>query len=334
MTRAKRTHSPLESPKASPGIAATPGVDFDADLHALRALARRLADAGRDYGTVFAFAPNSGLQDGRDADGDGRTGTPGDAQGYGEFAGQGGMALLSVLPVDIAASRDFSGYLWQDLPGALLTGDTPPEGASAVQRLSSVGHWDLSLDLPDGREMRLLAWHASPPVFDGPEDRNGRRNHDEAAFWLSYLDGRLAQAPGDAPFVLLGDANLDPDDGDGRPEALRRLLAHPRLLDPMPKSVGGPVTCASTTSCRPGTGGSPHRACTGQPVARPPRSPRGPPVTGLSGSTSSCLDGGRNRARPRVRPRRRRASAQRVSRPGATGPRALREHGKTAEEAE
>jgi hypothetical protein len=86
-----------------------------------------------------------------------------------------------------------------------------------------------------------LAWHATPPVFDGPEDRNGRRNHDEAAFWLRYLDGELPTAPSSAPFVLLGDANLDPADGDGTPAALLALLDHPRVIDPRPRSAGGPV---------------------------------------------------------------------------------------------
>lgn len=224
--------------RVSPDVLLLTGFDFDLDLHALRAFALRLSEAGVPFGTVFAFPPNAGMSTGLDADGDGRFSTARDAQGYGEFAGQGGMALLSTLPLDHAASRDFSDFLWHDLPGALLAGDTPPEGAFPEQRLSSVGHWDLSLMLPDGRQMRLWAWHATPPVFDGPEDRNGRRNHDEAAFWLSYLDRRLDIVPADAPFVLLGDANLDPADGDGLPEALLALLSNTRLVDPAPRSAG------------------------------------------------------------------------------------------------
>ena len=38
-------------------------------------------------------------------------------------------------------------------------------------------------------DLHLLAHHPTPPVFDGPEDRNGRRNHDEAALWTAWLDG-------------------------------------------------------------------------------------------------------------------------------------------------
>jgi hypothetical protein len=35
--------------------------------------------------------------------------------------------------------------------------------------------------------------------------------------------------------VILGNSSLDPLDGDGRPGALRQLLAHPQLQDPAPK---------------------------------------------------------------------------------------------------
>lgn len=221
-----------------PDLLVLTSFDYDHGLHALRALAATLAAEGADYDYLFAYPTNAGLSTGRDMDGDGRVATARDAQGYGEFAGQGGMAVLSRFPIQTGRSRDFSEFRWRDLPGALLDGDAPPEGAWLDQRLSSVGHWDLSLALPDGREVRLWAWHATPPVFDGPEDRNGRRNHDEAAFWLRYLEGDLPAKPVEAPFVLAGDANLDPVDGDGLPAALEALLGHERLQDPEPRSAG------------------------------------------------------------------------------------------------
>ena len=127
------------------------------------------------------------------------------------------------------------------MPGADVSALTPE--AAGVQRLSSTGHWDVALTLPGGGRLHLLAWHAGPPVFDGPEDRNGRRNADEARLWLRYLDGELAEGwggPPDGPFVLMGDANLDPLDGEGRREAIRALLSDPRLQDPEPR--GGPLS--------------------------------------------------------------------------------------------
>ena len=70
---------------------------------------------------------------------------------------------------------------------------------------------------------------ATPPVFDGAEDLNGRRNHDELAFWLNRLP--------DQAFVLAGNLNIDAQDSEGRPEALTRLMAH--VTDPEPRSKGG-----------------------------------------------------------------------------------------------
>lgn len=212
------------------------GIDFDLGLAALDALRDRLAAAGAAYPHRFALPPNSGVTTGLDVDGDGRRGGPRDAQGYGRFAGAGGMAILSRLPIATDRARDFSAFLWQDLPAALLPPGMDP-ALRRVQRLSSAGHWDVPITLPDGRNLHLLAWHATPPVFDGEEDRNGRRNHDEAAFWLHLLAGDLPFAPPDRPFVLLGDGNLDPVDGDGRPAALQALLTHPRLQDPRPAST-------------------------------------------------------------------------------------------------
>lgn len=219
-----------------PDILLLTGFDFDAGGASLGAFADRIGGVAYPY--RFALRPNTGRQSGADLDGDGRISEPEDAQGYGEFAGQWGMAILSRYPVDTEAVRDFSDVLWADLPDAMLPETMGPD-IRAVQRLSNVGHWDVPIILPGGRMIRLLAFHASPPVFDGPEDRNGRRNHDEAAFWLRYLDGALGLPPPAGPFILLGDANLDPADGDGRPEALTRLLSHRALQDPRPSSVGG-----------------------------------------------------------------------------------------------
>lgn len=210
--------------------------DFDHDLVALSALAEKLEQAGALYLYRFAKRPNSGMPTGLDMDGDNRLGGPGDAQGYGYFSGQGGLAILSRLPIDEAGFRDFSSFLWQDLPGNLIE-DSLSDAAKSIQHLSYTAHWDVPIVLPDATRLHLLIWHATPPVFDGPKDRNGRRNHDEAAFWLALLDGKLPMPAPPAPFVLLGDANLDPTDGEGRNGALLALLSDPRLQDPAPKGI-------------------------------------------------------------------------------------------------
>lgn len=211
------------------------GVDWDHAQVALAALSDRLAAAGAPYPHRLALRPNTGMATGLDLNGDGRTGTPDDAQGWGRFAGSGGMALLSRLPLD--APADLSTLLWRDLPGAIPP--PMPPGVAAVQRLPTTGHWIVPVTLPGGTRLTLLAFHAAPPVFDGPEDRNGRRNHDEAALWSRLLDGALPIPAPAPPFAVLGQPNLDPVDGEGRHDALRTLLADPRLQDPAPRGTHG-----------------------------------------------------------------------------------------------
>ncbi len=247
--------------KARPDILLLLSVDYDHGLAALDALAARFAEAGAGFAHRFALRPNSGLASGLDLDGDGRLGGPGDAQGYGAFAGQGGMAILSRLPIAAAEARDFSAFLWRDLPGALIPerdgAPFPSAAAIEAQRLSTTGHWEVPVILPSGQRMRLLAWHGSPPVFDGPEDRNGRRNHDETAFWTALIDDRLGVPAPAPPFVILGDANLDPADGDGRGAAIRALLAHPALRDPAPSGAGGAAASAAQGGANAAQSGDP-----------------------------------------------------------------------------
>jgi hypothetical protein len=221
----------------APDIVVLQGFDYDLNKTALDAFAEMLAASGLNYPHRFALPGNAGRQTPLDLDGDGRLGGPGDAQGYGEFFGRGAMAILSRFPILTEDVQDYTDLLWRDLPGALLpqtdAGPFPSAEAQAIQRLSSHGHWVVPLDAGALGRVTLLTFHASPPVFDGPEDRNGRRNHDEIAFWQSYLAGAFGPVPEDR-FVLLGDANLDPVQGEGIKSAINSLLKHPALKDPLP----------------------------------------------------------------------------------------------------
>jgi hypothetical protein len=97
------------------------------------------------------------------------------------------------------------------------------------------------VDSPVQGRLWLGLFAATPPVFDGPEDRNGRRNHDEVAFWSHLLGGQLdtAAPPG---LVIAGNANLDPERGAGRREAIARLSTHPSLQYPAPEGDLGLAT--------------------------------------------------------------------------------------------
>ena len=240
----------------TPDILILTAFDHDARNVALTAFRDRLATAGPSYPHLFSRRPNTGMTTGLDMNGDGRIGGPRDAQGYGRFAGHAGLAILSRWPVDEDGFRDFSALLWRDLPGATLPqveGEPfPSSEAQAVQRLSSTAHWLVPVLAPGG-VVELLVWSATPPVFDGPEDMNGLRNRDELRLWTLLLDGTLG-APPRPDFVIAGNANLDPFDGDGLRDAMADFLADSRLQDPAPVSNG------AREAARPDQHGPPERA--------------------------------------------------------------------------
>ncbi|MBY6114181.1 endonuclease/exonuclease/phosphatase family protein [Mameliella alba] len=215
--------------------------DYDAGLVALGKLRDLVRDDGAHYPHLFSARPNTGMPTGRDLDGDGRRGGPRDAQGFGWFSGQGGMAILSRHPVRLTA--DHTELPWRDTTDSLIDARDP---GYDVQRLSSAAHWAIEVAAPEG-VLTLLTLAATPPVFDGPEDRNGRRNRDEVLLWAHVLDGTMGEIP-DSPVVLLGNLNLDPARGDGLHDAAERLLSHPRLQDPLPDSHS--VTWDSTGPMR------------------------------------------------------------------------------------
>ena len=197
------------------------------------------------YPYAYSAPVNTGVASGVDLDDDGRADHPvgdraygNDAFGYGAFPGQYGMVVYSRYPIDAAKVRRFGAVLWKDQPGALLPSkaDGSPYYSPAALgrfRLSSKDHWDVPIAV-DGREVHLLASHPTPPAFEGPEDRNGRRNHDEIRLWADYLAGGersryLGSLAPPATFVLLGDLNADPIDGGSVPGAIDQLLKHPAI---------------------------------------------------------------------------------------------------------
>ena len=202
------------------------------------------------YPYFYAPMGNEGMPSWLDLDGDGLPGEWADAFGFGRFPGSEGMALLSRFPIDALAARQFSLLKWADLPDAVLPmnaegGAYLPEIVVAELRLSSKSHWDVPVVFPNGQRLNILASHPTPPVFDGPENLNGLRNDAEIGFWVSYLDGaEFADNTGReatfsaTDFVLLGDLNNDPNDGEGRKGSIHALLTHPLVSDPMQASKG------------------------------------------------------------------------------------------------
>ena len=206
-----------------------------------------------EYRFRFTGPVNTGVASGVDLDGDGKADTtPGsrgygnDALGYGQFPGQYGMVIYSNHPIKADQVVRFGDLPWRDQPKALLPqkpDGSPWYSAEALAKLplSSKNHWDVPIQCgnPD-QILHLLVSHPTPPAFDGPEDRNGRRNHDEIRLWADYLAGgeraKYLARPGTAgppeppqSFVILGDLNADPIDGGSVAGAIGQLLAHPKV---------------------------------------------------------------------------------------------------------
>jgi 3-phytase len=238
--------------RVAPDVLLINEFDFDADGRAIDLFRAKYLENERDglapivYPHAYSAEPNTGQPSGQDLDNSGavvaEAGTRGygeDALGFGQFPGQYGMVVLSKFPINRDRVKRFGSLLWKDMPGALLP--TRPDGAPwysdaalGVLRLSSKDHWDVPIALPGGATLHVLASHPTPPSFDGPEDRNGRRNHDEIRLWADYLTGGekgaylKAGAP-PATFVLMGDQNADPALVDAGARAIDQLLEHPKI---------------------------------------------------------------------------------------------------------
>ena len=222
-----------------------------------------------EYPYRFLAPTNTGVHSGYDLNNDGRIdSTPGDAAyagdafGFGQFEGRYGMLLLSKFPIERKAVRTFQKFLWKDMPDAKLP-DNPGVAGNrnwysaeelSVLRLSSKSHWDVPIRIDD-QLIHVLASHPTPPVFDGVEDRNGRRNDDEIRLWADYLTpekasylvddgGKRGGLSRQESFVILGDLNADPTRGDQIHGAIQQLLQHARIRGENPplSETGSPLT--------------------------------------------------------------------------------------------
>jgi hypothetical protein len=244
--------------RVRPDILLLEEFDYDAGGVALRDFQSNYLDRSQNgsaplrFGHSFFTESNTGQPSGYDLNNDGRVHGGEDALGFGEFPGQYAMALLSRFPIDARHARTFRKFLWRDMPAALLPPGWYSPEELAVLPLSSKSHWDVPVRIGK-MTLHLLASHPTPPAFDGPEDRNGRRNHDEIRFWSDYLDeapyirddaGKRAGFRGKA-FLIMGDQNSDPVDGGSLNDAIGTLLAHPRVdARFVPQSSGGPEASA------------------------------------------------------------------------------------------
>ncbi len=234
--------------------------DYDpeaAQLFMSRYLERAQPKGGEaiHYPHHFIAPSNTGVPSGIDLDRDGRIGGGNDALGFGQFPGQYGMLVLSMYNFDQENLRSFRRVLWKDMPNNLLPPGWYTDEALRILPLSSKSHWDLPIRLPNATgtgTVHFLVSHPTPPGFDGPEDRNGRRNHDEIRLWADYITGGAAAdylvddqgkrggLPIGESFVIAGDLNADPADGGSRSGAIAQLLEHPTVNSGAAKGLLAP----------------------------------------------------------------------------------------------
>ncbi len=250
--------------RSNPDVVLLNEFDFDSEGEAISLFQENYLGVSQngvdpvEYPYVYLAPSNTGIPSGFDLDNDGTTDSAGDAFGFGFFPGQFGMVLLSKYAIDTENIRTFQKFLWQDMPDALLPDDpNTPEPRDwysadelAVFRLSSKSHWDIPIEI-NGEIIHVLASHPTPPVFDGEEDRNGRRNHDEIRFWADYItpgegsyiyddNGNFGGLADGERFVIMGDQNADPFDGDSTDNAILQLLDNPLINTSVtPRSEGG-----------------------------------------------------------------------------------------------
>ncbi len=249
--------------RVRPDIVLINEFDWDANGDAAKDFAENYLNVSQgaepiEYPYFFVPPSNTGESTGIDLNKDGTiTAAPGsqaygdDSFGFGRFPGQYGFVVFSRYPIMTEDIRTFQKLLWKDMPANLLPTDWYTPEAVQIMRLSSKNHVDIPISA-NGKLIHILASHPTPPSFDGPEDRNGKRNHDEIRFWSDYITsqadnayivddaGKTGSIGADAAFVILGDLNSDPIDGDSIHAGIANLLANPLAHDTKPQSLGAP----------------------------------------------------------------------------------------------
>lgn len=160
------------------------------------------------------------------------------SRGAGEFAvlNYGIVSRYPILEDQVQVVTDVP---WLDLPDNVTAqmqseiGATVPEGYPLFSKALVIAPIDV-----DGQVLVLVLLHPVPPIIYPTWPY---RNRDELGGARALLDGLLpgvAPLPDGARFVLVGDFNADPDDGDSLPGAIQQLLDHPRLVPYQPEGAG------------------------------------------------------------------------------------------------
>lgn len=235
----------------------------------------------------FMAPVNSGMASGMDLDHNGRIVTEfpepgsgpvgglaasysGDCWGAGAYPGQCGMALLvdERLTIEADKSRTFRKMPWDYVLGSMIPPAAPGSDAKSwytdrerlLVRLSSVGHWDVPVALPNGAVVHILCSRPATPTGDSPPTFATRRNHDEIRLWADYIEDagylvddadRAGGIQAGSSFVLLGNLGRSPEPKAGPDDVITTVLYGARgvnheITPESPVSVPGLDMTATT----------------------------------------------------------------------------------------
>ncbi|MBI2894546.1 MAG: endonuclease/exonuclease/phosphatase family protein [Deltaproteobacteria bacterium] len=161
-------------------------------------------------------------------------------RGFGEFPGRFNVALVSRFPILHDQVRVIHDFPWRQLPGNRLaqveeeTGIVVPDDFPLFEKALVIVPVDV-----DGVTLHVILVH---PVSSGFNDMNPHRNHDELRGVSLFLDGALPGVeplPAGARFVIVGDLNADPEDGEGIAGAVAQLYEHPLVVAHFASGEGG-----------------------------------------------------------------------------------------------
>ena len=236
-------------------------------------------------------------------------------------------------PIRYSQVRTFQNFKWGDMPGALLPTYRPAgpwaargqpwytDASRGPSRSAAKSHWDIPIRIGN-RTVHFLASHPTPPVFDGDEDRNGSRNFDGSAcgpitsragtpaHYIYDDNGKHGGLKAGETFVIAGDQNSDPLDGDSIRARSAAAQQSARQHEQTPESLGAeeaaalqgganlthrsdprfdtadfadgaPGNLRQTTCCRAATCGSSTRRSSGRCRQTPLPPHRRLPVPGL-----------------------------------------------------
>jgi len=161
-------------------------------------------------------------------------------RGWGEWRGRHNTGVMSRYPILKDQVRIITDFAWEDLPDNKIaeieaaTGIIVPSGFPLFEKSLNI----VPIQVED-QVLYLVMLHTVPPAFD---PINPYRNHDELHGLALFLDGQLPgiePLPADAKFIVMGDLNADPEDGDGSiAGAIQQVIEHPAVVGWFPSGAG------------------------------------------------------------------------------------------------